>query len=138
MKYAILLAVLLAPGAVMAQSEVCSSSLTVNTVTIASHTATLVDSAALTLPNRKWAEVQNVSTDTVRCASAPESATTTTGRLITANGGAWELPVAGGAYVDTLATTSPFVSRSYVQSIKLYCITTATNVTGKVVLSQCK
>ena len=138
MKYAILLAVLLASGSVMAQSEVCSSSLTVNTVTIASHTATLVDSAALTLPDRKWVEVQNVSTDTVRCASAPESATTAIGRLITANGGTWALNAVGGAYVVVPATTSPFVSRSYVQSIKFYCITTATNVTGKVVLSQCR
>ena len=89
MKTAILLLMLLAPGAVMAQSEVCDSSFTVNTVTISSFSSTLVDSAALTLPDRKWVEVQNVS-------------------------------------------------RSYVQNIKLYSITTATNITGKVVLSQCK
>lgn len=138
MKYAILLAVLLAPGAVMAQSEVCDSSFTVNTVTISSFSATLVDSAALTLPDRKWVEVQNVSTDTVRCAHAAAFATTTTGRMLAANGGEWSLNAVGGAYVDVPSTTSPYVSRSYVQNIKLYCITTATNITGKVALSQCK
>ena len=72
MKIALLLAVLLAPGAVMAQSEVCNSSWTVNT-----------------------------------------------------NFGS-------GEYVETRNTTSPYVSLTFTQNLKLYCITTATNVTETV------
>ena len=138
MKIALLLAVLLAPGAVMAQSEVCNSSWTVHTVTIASHTATLVDSASLVLPERKWVEVQNVSTDTVRCAHIAANATTSTGRMLTANGGAWDLNFGSGSYVETRNTTAPYVSLTFTQNLRLYCITTATNITGKVALSQCR
>ena len=138
MKTILLLGLLLAPCAAMAQSEVCSSSFTVNTVTISSFSATLVDSASLAMPERKWVEVQNVSTDTVRCAHAASFATTSTGRMLAASGGAWEMDAGSGNYVETRNTTSPYVTMSFVQSIKLYCITTATNITGKVVLSQCK
>ena len=138
MKSFILLLILLAPGAVMAQSEVCDSSFTVNTVTISSYSATLVDSASIVMAERKWVEIQNVSTDTVRCAHAAPFATTTTGRLLAASGGAWEKNMGSGNYTVTMSTFSPFGSRSWTQGMKTYCITTGSNITGKVVLSQCK
>lgn len=138
MKTIILLLMLLAPGAVMAQSEVCDSSFTVNTVTISSFSATLVDSASIVMAERKWVEIQNVSTDTVRCAHDAAFATTTTGRLLAASGGAWERSMGSGNYTVTMSTYSPFGSRSWSQGMKTYCITTGTNITGKVALSQCK
>ena len=139
MKYAILLIMLLAPGSVMAQSEVCNSSWTVHTVTISSSVATLVDSASLVMPERKWVEVQNISTDTVHCANVAAKATTTEGRILAANGGAWDLNFGSGNYIVTMSTYAPYASaRTWTQNMRLYCITTATNVTGKVTLSQCR
>ena len=138
MKSFILLLMLLAPCAVQAQSEVCDSSFTVNTVTISSYSATLVDSASIVMAERKWVEIQNVSTDTVRCAHDAAFATTTTGRILAASGGAWERSMGSGNYTVTMSTYSPFGSRSWSQGMKTYCITTGTNITGKVVLSQCK
>ena len=64
-------------------------------------------------------------------------ATTTTGRLLAANG-SWSLNMGSGNYTVTMSTYSPFGSRSWAQGMKTYCITTGTNITGKVVLSQCK
>jgi len=139
MRTIILLLLTLVPGLLLAQSEVCNSSFTVHTVTISSYSATLVDSSTLVMPERKWVEVQDISTNTVHCANEAAYATTTTGRLLAADGGTWAVNAGAGNYVVTMSTFSPYVSAmTFTQSIKFYCITTATNVTGKVVLSQCK
>ena len=138
MKTILLLGLLLAPCAVMAQSEVCNSTFTVQTVTVSSFSATLVDSASIVMPERTWIEVQNVSTDTVRC-GANSALTTTTGRLLAASGGAWALGIGSGDYSVTLSTFSPYVSaRTFTQRLKVYCIGNGTNISSKVVLTQCK
>jgi len=139
MRTIILLLLTLAPGLLMAQSEVCDSSFTVTTVSVSSFSATLVDSSTLVMPERKWVEVQNISSNTVFCAGEAIHATTTDGRLLAASGGAWALNADSGSYSITFSTYSPYISaRTFTQNIRFYCITTATNVTGKVTLSQCK
>jgi len=124
-----------ASGPVMAQ-ELCTSSFTVNTVTVASHTATLVDSASVKLKGRKWLEVQDISTDVVHCMQS-SAVTTAAGRLLAASGGAWEIPLADGNYEITISTYSPHVTRTFV-ALGIYCIGSGTNITSKVALSQCK
>lgn len=132
----LLLIMFAASGPVMAQ-ELCLSSFTVNTVTISSSVATLVDSAAIRLEGRKWMEVQDLSTDTVHCAQSAAMATTSTGRLLAASGGAWEVPVTDGFYTVTESTYPPHISRTFV-ALGLYCIGSGTNITSTVALSQCK
>lgn len=132
MKIAIFLIILMAPGSVMAQ-ELCSSSFTVNTVTVASHTATLVDSAARRMPGRKWIEVQSASTDVIKCAQ-DSAVTHSVGRILTVSGGTWEPPISDGEYVVDMATSPHYTFHA----LGVYCINAGTNTVGSVVLSQCK
>lgn len=119
--------------AAMAQSEVCTSSYTIATVTVASHTATNVDSVQMS--ERKFVQVQNVSTDTVRCAGADIS--TSTGLLLAASGGSWSLNLADSGYSVVKTTYTPYYVNT-VAPMKLYCIGAGANITSKVVVVQCK
>lgn len=130
-----LLIILMAPALLPAQ-ELCTSSLTVNTVSIASHTATLVDSASIRLSDRKWVEAQNASTDVIRCAQSSFTSHSV-GRILTVSGGTWEPPITDGYYTVSMSTYSPHVSRTFVP-VGIYCINAGTNTVGSVVLSQCK
>lgn len=131
-----LLLLFLAPGYAMAQSEVCSSSVTVNTVVIASHTATLVESAAVVMPDRKFVEYQNVSTDTIRC-SQLSTVTTSTGRLLAANGGTYSLSMKDVGTIVSRSTSTPHISYTNT-SLKMYCIGSGTNITSSLAITQCK
>ena len=136
MKLIVLLLFVLAPAAVMAQSEVCSSSFTVNTVAVASHTATEIDSDSVVMADRKWVELQNTSTDTIRCMQS-SAVTHQTGRLLTASGGAWALNLKDLGSTVVISTFAP----AYVNTMAamgFYCVNAGTNTVGSVALSQCK
>jgi len=136
MKTIILLALLLAPAAVMAQSEVCGSSFTVNTVAVASHTATEIDSDSVVMTDRKWVELQNVSTDTVRCMQS-SAVKHQTGRLLTASGGTWALNLKDMGSTVVISTFAPAWVNT-MASMGFYCINAGTNTVGAIALSQCK
>ena len=131
-----LLIILMAPALLPAQ-ELCTSAWTVQSVSVASHTATQIDSAARVLPGRKWVEVQrDSSTDTIRC-SYDTSVSHTVGRMITTT--EWAPPLGDGDdYVVVMSTFSPHIYSRTQQRVSLYCINAGTNTLGKVTLSQCK
>jgi len=136
MKTILLAVFLLAPAAAMAQSEICGSSFTVNMVTISSYAATQVDATAVRLPDRKWVELQNTSTDTIRCMQS-SVVTHQTGRLLTASGGAWALNLKDLGSTVVISTFAP----AYVNTMAamgFYCVNAGTNTVGSVALSQCK
>lgn len=132
-KTILLLGLLIAPTAVMAQSEVCSSSYTIATVTVSSFAATNVDSTQMF--ERKFVQVQNVSTDTVRCAGA--NVTTSTGLLLAASGGSWSLNLGDTSYSIAKTTYTPYYVNT-AAPMKLYCIGNGTNISSKVAVVQCK
>lgn len=136
MRYLILAVLLLAPGLITARAEICNSSITVNTVTVASHTATLIEGTSVVMPGRKWVEYQNKSTDTIHC-SQLSSVTSDTGRLITANGGTWELSMSDVGYDISVSTYAPYQSAT-TNSLKMYCRGGGTNITSKLTITQCK
>ena len=136
MKKILFLLLCLAPGAAMAQSEVCNSSWTVNVVTVASHTATQVDASAIKMTDRKMFEVQNISTDTVHCTHA-SGVTAGNGRLLTASGGTWSMNIKDVGSLVTISTTTPYYLNT-TTTLTLYCIGSGTDVTSDVALTQCK
>ena len=136
MKKLILLALIIFPSAVMAQVEVCNSSFTVNTVSVSSYSATLVDSSAIKMMERKWIEVQNISTDVVHCMQS-SGVTTSTGRLIAASGGAWSLNLSDRGYSVSFSTYTPFATTTD-YAMGIYCIGSGANIPSSVALSQCK
>ena len=136
MRTILFLLLCLAPGAVMAQSEVCNSSWTVNVVTVASHTATQVDASAIKMTDRKMFEVQNISTDTVHCTHA-SGVTAGNGRLLTASGGSWSMNIKDVGSLVVISTATPYYLNTNT-TFSLYCIGSGTNITSKVVLTQCK
>lgn len=117
----------------MAQSEICDSAYTVATVTVSSFAATAVD--ATQLSERKFVQVQNVSTDTVRCADS--AVTTSTGLLLAASGGSWSLNLSDSGYSVVKSTYAPYYVNT-VAPMKIYCIGNGTNISSKVVVVQCK
>ena len=136
MKTILFISLLFSPILASAQAEVCNSSWTVNTVTVSSSAATLVDSAGIVMQGRKWLEVQDISTDTVHCMQS-SAVTTSTGRLLAASGGAWELNLSERGSSVVLSTYTPFaVTTDYAMGI--YCIGSGANITSKVALTQCK
>ena len=121
----------------MAQSEVCASSLTVITVSVSSFSATQIDSTTRRMPDRKWVEIQNISTDVVHCMQS-SFVTTSTGRLLTASGGSWSLNIKDGFYTVTTSTFSPHISARTLVPLSLYCIGSGSLIPSSVALSQCK
>ncbi len=95
MRTILFLLLCLAPGAVMAQSEVCNSSWTVSVVTAGN------------------------------------------GRLLTASGGSWSMNLKDVGSLVVISTAAPYYLNTNT-TLSLYCIGSGTNITSKVVLTQCK
>lgn len=134
MKTILLLGLLLAPVAAMAQSEVCASSATMNVVSVASHTSTNVDSSAIKMGGRKYAEVINASTVTVTCGFS-SGLTLGEGKLLSASGGSWSLNLADTGYTIVTSTDARTETR---YSMGFWCRGAGENIVSKVALVQCK
>lgn len=132
MKILALLIMLTTPGAIIAQ-EICLTSFTVHMVSVASHTATLVDSSSLRMQGRKWVELQNTGTDVIRCSNTT-AVSHSVGRILTVSGGTYEPPVTEGFYSVNVAT---YASRTF-KALGVYCTAASTNTVGSIALSQCK
>lgn len=140
MKTIILLGLLLAPvlasaQVVTVQGGVCNSSWTVNTVALVGGATNQID-LNNAMQDRKWLEVQNISTDVIHCAQTG-AVSTTAGRLLTASGGTWTPPINAAYYSVVNSTFSPYATQSYVP-MGIFCKSSSTGLTEYVVISQCK
>lgn len=136
MKTILLLGLLLAPCALRAESGVCASSATMNVVSVASFTATNVDSSAVVLLGRKYVEVINTSTVTVTC-GFKTGVTNGAGKLLAASGGSWTLNLADQGSQVVITNSDPFRVETRA-AMGLWCIGAGTNITSSVALVQCQ